>query len=130
MARPLFILLTLLLTSLAARSADELPADAQKLIGHWQYEAQGEAPGARYDFRPDGSFTAELYKGDEVQRTMSGQWKVEEGMIVYTYESDSLSQIASGARERDRLIRVDESSYTIQGGDGGQRTYWRMKEEK
>ncbi len=49
--------------------------------------------------------------------------------LVYTYEKDSVGQVGAGARERDRLIRLDESSYTIEGGDGGQRTYWRVKEK-
>ena len=104
--------------------------DPAKLVGEWRYENEAQNQAARYVFRADDTFTAELFQGGESVRKFTGRWKIEEGMIVYTYETDSLEKVFAGARERDRLIRLDESSYTIEGGDGGQRSYWRVKEIK
>ena len=104
--------------------------DPAKLVGEWRYENEAQNQVARYVFRADDTFTAELFQGGESIRKFTGHWNIEEGMIIYTYETDSLEKVFAGARERDRLIRLDESSYTIEGGDGGQRSYWRMKESK
>lgn len=60
---------------------------------------------------------------------MEGKWSVEDGMIVYSFVSDSLNRVASGVVDRDKLVRNDENSYTIIAGDGVQRTYWRVKGE-
>ncbi len=104
--------------------------DQGKLAGEWRYDDEQQHQTARYIFRADGTFTAELRQGDELVRKFGGRWAFEEGMIVYTYESDSLGRVEPGMRERDRLERLDETSYTIEAGDGGHRTYWRVKENQ
>ena len=131
MSRRLFFLLCCLLAALLpARAAEPSPGavDQEKLVGRWRYEDQANSMTAKYEFRQDRTFTAELVQGGEVTRKFEGRWAINEGMIVYTYEKDSINQVQGGARERDRLIRIDDSSYTIEGGDRGQRTYWREKE--
>ncbi|MEP6956125.1 MAG: hypothetical protein ABI883_04815 [Chthoniobacterales bacterium] len=122
-------LLFVVLLSLALLPCSGEPAfDPAKLAGQWRYEDEPQHQTARYVFNADGKFTSELRQGDELLRKFSGQWTIEEGMIVYTYETDSLGKVFAGARERDRLERLDETSYTIEAGDGAHRTYWRVKE--
>jgi len=130
MNRSFLLLLLLSLALLVPCRAEEPAFDPTKLVGEWRYENEPQKQVAQYAFRADGTFTAELFQGGESVRKFEGRWKIEEGMILYTYEKDSLAQVGAGARERDRLIRLDESSYTIEGGDRGQRSYWRVKESK
>ena len=128
--RPLFLSVILSLILFAPCRADSA-FDPTKLVGEWRYENEPQNQQARYVFGADGTFTAELLQGGESLRKFTGRWTIEEGMmIVYTYETDSVAKVGPGSRERDRLIRLDESSYTIEGGDGGQRSYWRVKESK
>jgi hypothetical protein len=127
--RPLFLSVILSLVLFAPCRA-EPPFDPAKLVGEWRYENEPQNQVARYVFGADGTFTAELFQGGESVRKFTGRWKIEEGTILYTYETDSVGKVGAGARERDRLIRLDESSYTIEGGDGGQRSYWRVKASK
>jgi hypothetical protein len=127
--RRLFPLLLLMaLAAVPGRAEDAI--DPAKLIGEWRHASEEQQQVAHYVFRPDFTFTAELQKDGETQRKFEGRWRIEDGMILYTYDRDSMGQIGGGSRERDRLLRIDESSYTIEGGDGGQRTYWRVKESK
>ncbi len=124
-------LLPVMLFSLAAFAPcrAEPTVDQAKLVGEWRYENEQQKQTAKYVFRADGTFTAELLQGGESVRKFEGRWKIEDEWLVYTYEKDSVGKIGAGARERDRLIHLDESSYTIEGGDGGQRSYWRVKEK-
>jgi hypothetical protein len=124
-------ILPMLLFSLAAFAPcrAEPALDQAKLFGEWRYENEQQKQTAQYAFRTDGTFTAELLQGGGSVRKFEGRWQIVDTWLVYTYEKDSVGQIGAGARERDRLIRLDESSYTIEGGDGGQRTYWRVKEK-
>ncbi|MBA2431046.1 MAG: hypothetical protein H0V56_02895 [Chthoniobacterales bacterium] len=129
------LLLCLLWFSLAATvhatEPETAPAfDQTKLVGEWRYVDEEAKVEARYVFRADQSYTSELWRDGELARKFEGTWAVEEGMLVYTYLKDSMDQIQTGARERDRLLRIDESSYSIQAGDGGTRTYFRVKEDE
>ncbi len=123
----LFLFATLT-SSLPAGEPEGAP-ERQKLVGQWRYQDEINNQIAHYQFRPDGTFTGELRHNAEVVRKFEGRWTVENGMILYTYDKDSMNQVGGGARERDRLLRIDDSSYTIEAGDGGQRTYWRVKDK-
>lgn len=101
----------------------EPPLETGKLVGTWRYQDKDQV--STYVFHSDGTFNAELQRGEKV-RKFQGLWAVKEGMITYTYEKDSYGR-ANSVIERDRLIRLDESSYTIEAGDRNQRTYWRVR---
>lgn len=126
MHRSFLLLLVFSLTALLPLRAEQ-SAEEQKLVGDWRYEDAAEKQVANYSFRADGTFTSELHQNGELVRKFEGRWTIEKGMIVYIYETDSIGKVMGGARERDRLERLDESSYTIEAGDGGHRTYWRVK---
>jgi hypothetical protein len=64
--------------------------------------------------------------GEQV-RKLEGVWGIDGEMLVYTYSRDSLGQGEPGLQERDRLVRIDDSSYTIEAGDKARRTYFRVK---
>ena len=119
------LLLGLLVVFLPVRAAQ--PIDKQKLVGEWRYENEQEHVSVSYVFRPDGTFVSELRQNGEQVRKEEGRWAIDGEMLVYTYTKDSRGQMASGLEERDRLIRIDESSYTIEAGDQARRTYWRVK---
>jgi uncharacterized protein (TIGR03066 family) len=120
-----FVLLALLIAFLPAR-ADQ-PIDKQKLVGEWRYENEQEHVVVRYVFRRDGTFVSDLLRNGEQVRKEEGLWKIDGEMLVYTYTKDSRGQMEPGLEERDRLIRIDESSYTIEAGDNTPRTYFRVK---
>jgi hypothetical protein len=82
---------------------------------------------AQCTFRENGTYTAELRKGDELIRRFEGLWRLDGEMIVYTYLTDSLELISEGTVERDQLIRVTDDYYTIEAGDHVRRTYFRVK---
>ena len=132
-AKPLFLLsmnrclllLALLVTFLPARA--EQVIDKQGLVGEWGYKDEPKHILIRYVFRPDGTFTSELRANGEQVRKLEGLWAIDGEMLVYTYTKDSLGQGEPGLQERDRLVRIDESSYTIEAGDNARRTYFRVK---
>jgi uncharacterized protein (TIGR03066 family) len=115
------LLLALLVVFLPARAAQT--TDKEKLVGTWRYQDKEQV--ATYVFHPDGTFHAELRQGEKV-RKFEGLWKIRDDLITYTYKKDSYGR-ANSVVESDRLLRVDESSYTIEAGDRNQRTYWRVK---
>ncbi len=119
------LLLPFLLTFLPAR-ADQ-PIDAQKLVGEWRYEDEQQHVVVSYVFRADGTFTSELQQNGEQVRELEGRWAINGEILLYTYSKDSLTPGESRLLERDRLIRIDETSYTIESGDRAQRTYFRVK---
>ncbi len=104
----------------------DLSAEEQKLVGQWKHET-AEGTVARQWFRANGTSMAELRRGDELIRKFESLWRLDGDMIVYTHTVDSLAQIPVGTEERDKLIRVAEGYYTIEGGDHLQRTYFRVK---
>ena len=118
------LLLTLLVAILPVRA--EEPIDKKKLLGQWRYEDEQQHVVVSYVFRPDGTFTSEMRQNGEQVRKLEGLWTLEGELLVYTYTNDSLGQ-GDGLKERDRLIRIDDSSYTIESGDKAQRTYFRVK---
>jgi uncharacterized protein (TIGR03066 family) len=119
------LLLALLVVFLPARAAQSI--DKEKLVGKWRYENEQQHVLVSYVFRPDGTFTSELRQNGEQVRKLEGLWAIDGEMLVYTYTKDSLGQGEPGLQERDRLVRIDDSSYTIEAGDQAQRTYWRVK---
>jgi hypothetical protein len=118
------LLLGLLVVFLPARAQS---IDKDKLVGQWRYEDAQQHLLVSYVFRPDGTFTSELRQNGELVRKLEGFWAISGEMLVYTYTNDSRGQGQPGLQERDRLIRIDESSYTIEAGDQARRTYWRVK---
>jgi hypothetical protein len=125
------ILLTLVvLLAVVSPVLAEPSADEQKLVGEWQHTDEQQGTVARYVFRPNGSYTADLRRGGELQRKFEGLWRIEGEMLVYTYTSDSLAQIEAGVVEQDKLVRVSEDSYTVEAGDHLHRTYFRVKEKQ
>jgi hypothetical protein len=102
-------------------------SDKEKLIGTWRYEDATHHLAVSYIFRPDGRFTSELWQNGERARKLEGLWAIDGEMLLYIYTNDSRGQAQTDLRERDRLIRIDESSYTIEAGDQARRTYWRVK---
>jgi len=126
--RPALLLPLLLLLFVAALpSRAELTPEEQKLVGDWRYESEPGQPVAHCTFRENGTYTAELHKGDELIRRFEGLWRLDGEMIVYTYLRDSLEMISEGAVERDQLIRLTDDYYTIEAGDHVRRTYFRVK---
>jgi hypothetical protein len=125
MNRP-FLLLTLTLIPLLPARAEQ-PTGEQKLVGEWRYEDDQQHLLVRYVFRSNGTFSSELWRKGELGRKLEGLWAIEGNMLVYIYTSDSRGQGQPGLQERDRLLRIDESSYTIEAGDKAQRTYFRVK---
>jgi len=119
-------LLLLVTMALLSPCRATLSAEEEKLVGQWQHE-QEEGPVARQVFRANGTYIAELRRGDELIRKFEGLWRLDGDMIVYTYTADSLAQIPVGTEERDHLVRVTENSYTIEAGDHLHRTYFRVK---
>ena len=119
------LLLALLVVFLPARAAQSI--DKEKLVGKWRYENEQQHVLVSYVFRPDGTFTSELRQNGEQVRKLEGLWAINGEMLVYTYTNDSRGQGEPGLQERDRLVRIDESSYTIEAGDQARRTYWRVK---
>ena len=121
------VLLLLLMTMamLSPCKADVSPEE-QKLVGQWKHETE-EGTVARQWFRANGTCMSELRRGDELIRKFEGLWRLDGDMIVYTHTVDSLAQIPVGTEERDKLIRVAEDYYTIEGGDHLERTYFRVK---
>ncbi len=95
--------------------------DPAKLVGTWRYE--GDARVATYILVQDGTFAAELREGTNVAK-FTGRWKIADGTIEYTYYEGN----AKSVEDRDKLLRVDETSFTIATSDGQQRTYWRVKQ--
>lgn len=122
-----FLLYLFLFAALPAFAA-EPSFSKEKLRGHWRYEDEKTGIVADYVFRADNTFTAELRKGGEVVRRYEGKWALEAEWLVYTYEKDSLGQVESGARERDRLLNLTDGSFSIEAGDREMRTYFRAKE--
>lgn len=122
------LLLSLLLFGLAA-FAEESSFSKEKLRGHWRYQDEAAKTAAEYIFRADDTFTAELRQGGELVRRYDGKWEIQDEWLIYTYEKDSLGQVESGARERDRLLKLDDSSFTVEAGDRNVRTYFRVKEK-
>ena len=105
----------------------EQPIDKQKLlVGEWRFEDEQQHLLVSYVFRSNGTFASELRQNGEQVRKLEGLWTIEGDKLVYTYTKDSLGQ-GDGLKERDRLIRIDDSSYTIESGDKAQRTYFRVK---
>jgi uncharacterized protein (TIGR03066 family) len=119
------LLLTLLVAFLPVCA--EQPIDKKKLVGQWRYEDEQQHVVVSYVFRPDGTFTSEMRQNGEQVRKLEGVWGIDGEMLVYTYSKDSLGQGEPGLQERDRLIRIDDSSYTIEAGDKARRTYFRVK---
>ena len=118
------LLFTLLVAFLPVRAEQSI--DKKKLVGQWRYEEEQQHIVVSYVFRPDGTFTSELRANGEQVRKLEGLWTIDGELLVYTYTKDSLGQ-GDGLKERDRLIRIDDSSYTIESGDKAQRTYFRVK---
>jgi uncharacterized protein (TIGR03066 family) len=105
----------------------EPPIDKEKLlVGEWRFEDEQQHVLVSYVFRPNGTFASELRQNGEQVRKLEGLWTLEGDLLVYTYTKDSLGQ-GDGLKERDRLLRIDDSSYTIESGDKAQRTYFRVK---
>lgn len=122
-------LLCLLLFGALVAFAAEASYSKEKLRGHWRFQDEEKGITADYTFREDDSFVAELREGGSLVRRFEGKWRIEDEWLIYTYEKDSLGQVGDGARERDRLLSLDDSSYSIEGGDRSVRTYFRVKEK-
>ena len=120
MFRTFFTAATLLCLCLSLNGADSV-SDAAELAGTWRY--QGDARVATYFLSADGTFSAELSEGTSVAK-FKGKWKLADGTIEYSYYEGTTKSVV----DRDKLLRVDETSFTIQVADGNQRTYWRVKE--
>jgi hypothetical protein len=128
--RAFFCLSLVLLAITLTPAPGEISADEQKLVGVWEHEDEQQQIVARYSFRPNGSYTAELRRNGELQRKFEGLWRIEADMLVYTYTADSQGQIEPGVVEQDHLVRVTDDSYTIEAGDHLHRTYFRVKEKQ
>lgn len=120
MFRAILTLAALVCLCFSVQAADSPSPDATKLAGTWRYE--GESRVATYTLAADGTFSAELREGVNTAK-FKGRWKLDEGAIEYTYHEGNAMSVG----DRDKLLRVDETSFTIEAGDGQQRTYWRVK---
>jgi uncharacterized protein (TIGR03066 family) len=127
MRRSLFLLLAICVAAVLPAFAEEQAIDGKKLIGKWKYEADNGERVVRYDFRADGTFVAQLQHGGEVARRLSGRWAVEDVTLVMIYDNDSHAIMEPGRRDHERIMRVDETSFTIEFPGEHRRTYWRDK---
>jgi uncharacterized protein (TIGR03066 family) len=127
MKRFLFLLVAFCVVAAAPAFSEEQAINSTTLVGKWKYEDETIERLVRYDFRADGTFVAEMQQAGSVARKLDGQWAVEDGMLVMTYKNDSLAQMPPGQQERDRIMRADESSFTIEFPGEHRRTYWRDK---
>ena len=126
MCRALLTVAGLLCLCFSLQAADpqdaaKEPKDAAKLAGTWRCETDLRV--ATYVFAPNGTFSAELREGKNAAK-FSGKWALTGDTIEYTYYEGNTKTVV----DHDRLVSVDDSSFTIEEADGNQRTYWRVKE--
>jgi len=126
MQRAFYLLLLLVLGGLTP-CRGELSDQEKKLVGEWQYEDKDAQIVARHLFREDGTYTADVRQAGELLRKFDGLWRIEENMIVYSYTADSAGELAPGMVEKDLLVAISDSAYTVETGDHQNRTYFRVK---
>ncbi|MDQ6766153.1 MAG: hypothetical protein M3Z22_08660 [Verrucomicrobiota bacterium] len=119
--------LALLGSSISIIPNPEQTIDRKKLVGEWRYEDEQTHVRVTYVFSEDGTFTSELWRDGEVTRKLEGLWSIVDGdMLVYSFMKDSREQAPIGGQDRDHILHLDESSFTIGAADNARRTYFRV----
>jgi hypothetical protein len=118
--------IALLLISCLLTACANLPSDGRNsLVGEWRYADNIQS--CRYHFKGDGRFTGEVMYRAKLVSKFTGTWAVQGDHLLYTYISDELGRIPTGATDRDKLLRVQKDSFLIQAADGNRRRYSRIR---
>jgi len=97
----------------------------RELIGEWRYSDATQS--CHYIFKGDGFFAGEVTYRGKLMSKFTGRWSVEENAILYTYLSDEMKKIPAGAKDRDKLLRIQRDAFVIEAADGSRRRYFRIK---
>jgi hypothetical protein len=119
--KPLFAVTFCLLASCAAVR----PTHLSTLAGEWRYKDKIQS--CHYVFNKDGSFHGEVIYRQKLISKFTGRWSVQGDTLRYNYLTDALNRIPAGAIDRDKLLSVQEGSFTIEAADGSKRTYSRVR---
>jgi len=117
----LFALAFCLLASCAAVR----PTSQRTLAGEWRYKDKIQS--CHYVFNRDGTFRGEVIFQQKLISKFTGRWSVQDDTLRYNYLTDALNRIPAGAIDRDKLLSVQENSFTIEAADGSKRTYSRIR---
>ncbi len=96
-----------------------------RLVGEWRYADQVMT--CQNVLGPDGRFHGETtFQGRPLSK-FTGHWSVEGETLLYRYTSDKLKRIPAGTIDRDKLVKVEKDSITIEVADGSRRRYVRVR---
>ena len=98
---------------------------ASRLLGEWRYADKTQS--CRYVFKRDGSFSGEVIHRKKLISKFTGRWSVTGTNLLYTYTSDALNRIPTGATDRDKLLSVEPEFFVIEAADGSRRKYDRVQ---
>lgn len=121
---PLMRALLFLTVSLLASCATGLRPRQSDLVGQWRYADKTQSCG--YIFSPDGTFRAEVAIGGKTISKFTGRWSVKGDALLYEYLTDQRGEIATGSKDRDKLLEVTKDHFLIEAGDGSHRRYVRL----
>jgi hypothetical protein len=110
---------------IAACANVESQRRARQVVGNWRYA--DEVQSCRYSFSSDGSFTGEVRLRARLISKFTGRWSITGQSVHYTYLSDALGRIPTGATDRDELLEVKEGSFVIRAANGERRRYLRVR---
>jgi hypothetical protein len=114
-----------LICCLMASCAGTQTRSASALLGEWRYA--DEIQSCHYVFNRDGSFSGQVIARGQLISKFRGRWTVDGDNLFYTYKSDSLGTIPTGATDRDKLLSVRSDFFVIEAKDGSRRKYLRLR---
>jgi hypothetical protein len=101
------------------------PKGEKTVVGEWRYADNIQS--CRYHFKRDGTFSGQVKVKGRLVSDFTGTWTVEGDRLLYTYRSDTLGRIPTGATDRDKLLSVQKDSFLIEAADGNRRRYSRIQ---
>jgi len=110
---------------IAACANVESQRRARQIVGNWRYV--DDLQSCRYSFSSDGSFTGEVRLRARLVSKFAGRWSITGQSLNYTYFSDALGRIPTGATDRDELLEVKQDSFVIRAANGERRRYLRTR---
>jgi hypothetical protein len=100
-------------------------AHSPRLVGRWRTLGSGFA--SEYRFAADGAFTAEVAFAREPLHRIAGKWWVTGDQLHYDIISSDIRGYSSGTKDQDKLLQLTKDHYVIEGRNGSQHRYVRVK---
>jgi hypothetical protein len=96
-----------------------------RIVGEWRYA--DETMTCQYVLSSDGRFNGETTLRGRPLSKFTGLWSVEDKTVLYRYTADKLKRIPAGTIDRDKLLKVEKDSFTVEVADGSRRRYVRVR---